>query len=288
MTAESNAYLSSLPGKVFLVTGAARGLGLAMAMGAARAGARVMFADIDAHALRSLTEIKALPSSEVMMQVVDIANLESCRAGVAACLHRFGTLDILVNNAGRGPNFVTHGAANPSLKFWEADPLRWGQLIQTNVVGTFHMAHCAARHMIEHGFGRIINISTSLATIYRPEGSPYGVSKAAIEIQTMIWARDLAGSGVTVNALLPGGAVDTDFVSPSTRAAARAGSAQLLDAQIMVDPLLWLSSDASGDISGARLVASKWQQDCPLDERIRSAVEEPILRGSMMIKRNES
>ena len=284
MTIDGNAYLSSLAGRVFLVTGAARGLGLAMAAGAARAGARVMFADVDAVALRSHPEIGMLPASNVMTQVVDIADLESCRAGVDACLQHFGRLDVLVNNAGRGPNFVTQGTANPSLKFWEADPLRWGQLIQTNVVGTFHMAHCATQHMIKQGFGRIINISTSLVTMYRQEGSPYGVSKSAIETQTMIWARDLADSGVTVNALLPGGAVDTDFVSPSTRLAARAGTAKLLDAQIMVDPLLWLSSDASRDISGARLVASRWQLTDPLEERIRSAVEEPILRGSTMLK----
>jgi 3-oxoacyl-[acyl-carrier protein] reductase len=255
-----------------------------MAMGAARAGAKVMFADVDSTALRALVDTGTLPGSDAMTHVVDIADLESCRAGVSACLQRFGKLDVLVNNAGRGPNFVTHGAVNPSLKFWETDPARWALLMQTNVVGTFQMAHAAAPHMIEQGFGRIINISTSLATMYRLEGSPYGVSKAAIETQTMIWARDLAGSGVTVNALLPGGAVDTDFVSPSTRAAARAGTAKLLDAQIMVDPLLWLASNSSGDVSGARLVASKWLPTDPLHDRIRSALEEPILRGSTMLK----
>ena len=285
MTAGQDAYRESLKGKVFIVTGAAHGLGLAMGVGAARAGASVMFADVDGSALRELELTGALRDLSAVTQVCDIGDLESCRAAIAACLSRFGRLDVLVNNAGRGPNYVTQGSASPSLKFWEADARRWGQLINTNVVGTFHMAHCAAPHMIAQRFGRIINISTSLVTMYRVEGSPYGVSKAAIETETMIFARDLAGSGVTVNALLPGGAMDTDFVSPATREAARAGKAKLLDAQIMVDPLLWLASDASEEVSGARLVASRWALESPLDERIRQAVEEPILRGSTSLKR---
>ena len=284
MTNAREDYLDSLAGRVVLVTGAARGLGLAMARGAARAGANVIFADLDAEGLGLLVSQGICQGDAAATAIIDIADLESCRAGVKACLERFGRIDVLVNNAGRGPNFVTDGNSSGSLRFWEADPLRWGRLIQTNVVGTFYMSHCAAQAMIPQRFGRIINISTSLATMYRTQGSPYGVSKAAIETETMIWARDLEGSGVTVNALLPGGAVDTDFVSPSTREAARAGKAVLLDAQIMVDPMLWLASNASSAISGARLVASKWMLEQPLEERIRRALEEPVLRGSSMLK----
>ena len=284
MTNAGDGYHDSLAGRVVLVTGAARGLGLAMAQGAARAGANVMFADVDAEALGALASQGICQGDAGATATIDIADIESCRAGVNSCLKRFGRIDVLVNNAGRGPNFVTDGIPGGSLKFWEADPLRWGRLIQTNVVGTFYMSHCAAQAMIPQGFGRIINISTSLATMYRTQGSPYGVSKAAIETETMIWARDLEGSGVTVNALLPGGAVDTDFVSPSTRVAARAGKAVLLDAEIMVAPMLWLASNASSAISGARLVASKWTLDQPLEERIRRALEEPVLRGTSMLK----
>lgn len=279
-----NAYRGSLAGRVVLVTGAARGLGLAMARGSADAGAKVIYADVDGEALGSLASEGICAGDGAATATIDIADFESCRAGVNACLERFGRIDVLINNAGRGPNFVTNGDHSGSLKFWEADPLRWGALIQTNVVGTFNMSHCAAQPMLAQGFGRIINISTSLATMYRAQGSPYGVSKAAIETETMIWARDLEGSGVTVNALLPGGAVDTDFVSPSTREAARAGKAVLLDAQIMVDPMLWLASNASAAISGARLVASKWALDQPLEDRIRLAVEEPLLRGTTMLR----
>jgi 3-oxoacyl-[acyl-carrier protein] reductase len=255
-----------------------------MALGAAKCGAIVVLADVDQDALESKSLKDTLAPYVTQGVRIDIADFTSCDAGLKRCLDLFGRLDVLVNNAGRGPNFVSDSPATKSLKFWEADPLRWGQLIQTNVVGTFNMAHCAARQMISQGTGRIINVSTSLATMYRPEGSPYGVSKAAIETATMIWARDLAGHGITVNALLPGGAVDTDFVSPATREAARSGKTTLLDPQIMVEPMLWLASDASAGFSGARLVAAKWDRSAPLADRIQNAVEEPILRGSQSLK----
>src|SRR5439155_371882 len=82
------------------------------------------------------------------------------------------------------------------------------------VVGTFNMSHVAAPALIKAGArGRIINVTTSLATMQRKTNSPYGVSKVAIEAETLIWAKDLEGTGVTVNTVLPGGATDTDFVS---------------------------------------------------------------------------
>jgi 3-oxoacyl-[acyl-carrier protein] reductase len=193
-------------------------------------------------------------------------------------LEAFGRLDILVNNAGRGPNHVTNSPVTKSLKFWEADAERWDQVIRTNVVGTFLMARAAAPHMIAAKWGRIINVTTSLSTMQRKANSPYGVSKAAIEAETLIWAQDLDGTGVTMNSLIPGGAADTEFVSPPTRQAALAGKTKLLPPGVMIPPLLWLASPLSDGVTGARFVGKLWDASLRAEEAAARAREAPVLR----------
>ncbi len=92
--------------------------------------------------------------------------------------------------------------------------------------------------------------------------SPYGPSKAALESETAIWAQDLAGTGITVNALLPGGATLTGMIPASV---ADEIKAKLLRPDIVVAPLLWLASQASDGVTGQRLDASRWRSD--LSER---------------------
>ena len=146
-------------------------------------------------------------------------------------LEAFGALHILVNNAALGPTHVERAAQTRSSLFHETDPQAWADVIEVNVTGTFFMAHAAARALIAAGWGRIINITTSLATMQRGANSPYGVTKAAIEAETLIWAQDLKGTGVTVNSLIPGGAADTDFVSAARPRGDRANRAQALAAR---------------------------------------------------------
>ena len=90
--------------------------------------------------------------------------------------------------------------------------------------------------------------------------SPYGPSKAALESATIIWAQDLAGSGVTVNALLPGGATNTGMIPANYPDQLRA---KLLDPAIMVPPLLWLASAESDDVTGRRFIAVDWRKEQP-------------------------
>jgi NAD(P)-dependent dehydrogenase (short-subunit alcohol dehydrogenase family) len=135
------------------------------------------------------------------------------------------------------------------------------------------MAREAVPSMIEAGWGRIINITTSLGTMQRRQNSPYGVSKTAIEAETLIWAQDLQGTGVTVNSLIPGGAVDTDFVSAEARRSGR----PLLQTSVMIAPLLWLVSPASDDVTAARFVGKNWNPDLPPEAAARAAREAPVL-----------
>jgi NAD(P)-dependent dehydrogenase (short-subunit alcohol dehydrogenase family) len=190
---------------------------------------------------------------------------------VEAAFHRFGRLDVLVNNAGRGMKYVSETFMTVPTRFWDVAPETFRMVIDANVVGPFLMARAAAPAMIEARWGRIVNISMNHETMRRQGFSPYGPSKAALESETTIWARDLAGTGVTVNALLPGGATLTgmipDGVSPELRA-------KLLDPAIMAAPLLWLASERSDGVTGRRFVAARWRADLPEAEAAEAAADE--------------
>jgi NAD(P)-dependent dehydrogenase (short-subunit alcohol dehydrogenase family) len=129
------------------------------------------------------------------------------------------------------------------------------------------MSHSVAPHLIARGWGRIINISTSLDTMQRRHNSPYGVTKAALDAASLIWAADLENTGVTVNILLPGGMVDTDGTRPSTP------QRKTLHVDVMNEAMLWLASRQSDGHSGERYNASRWRADQP-----SAALEAPVLR----------
>jgi 3-oxoacyl-[acyl-carrier protein] reductase len=174
---------------------------------------------------------------------------------VELALTRFGSLDILINNAGRGMKYISEAFMTEPTRFWEADPKAWRMVIDTNINGPFLMARAAVRPMLRNRWGRIINISMNRDTMRRAGFSPYGPSKAAVESETIIWSQDLAGTGVTVNALLPGGATLTDMIPPGFPDHLRS---TLLDPAIMVPPLLWLASSAADNITGKRVIANRW------------------------------
>lgn len=242
-----------------IVTGAGRGLGRAMALGLAHAGVRVV-----ATAARERAEIEAVAAEAgegmILPVLADVTREADAARVVAAALERFGRLDILVNNAGRGMKYVSENFMTEPTRFWEVEPDRWRMVIDTNVNGPFLMARAAAPHMARAGWGRIVNISMSHSTMRRAGFSPYGPSKAALQSETIIWAQDLRGTGVTVNALLPGGPTLTGMIPdafPQNRRSA------LLDPAIMVPPLLWLVSEDADAISGCRVIANRWDEGNP-------------------------
>ncbi len=259
-----------------IVTGAGSGLGRAMAQGLARHGAKVAFLDIDltraemaARAVRG-----AAAAGEVLSVGADITRSDDCEAAVRDVVAAFGGLHILVNCAARGNIHVQQSANTASMKFWEADPEQWTRVIDTNVNGHFLMAHYATPPMIAAGWGRIVNITTSLATMQRVRNSPYSVSKVAMEGATVVWAKDLDGTGVTCNALIPGGAVDTPFLEPQSRIDL---AGRLQQPEVVVAPMVWLASDLSNGITGARFVGKLWNDDLPLSEAAMKARGGPVI-----------
>lgn len=256
---EPDVKTSQNPSRVAVVTGGGRGLGRAMVQGLAQAGIHVV-----ATAARERTEIEAVAEEvrqgcgepRVLPLVADVTQEDDCAAVVDAAVKRFGRLDILVNNAGRGMKYVSNEFLTEPTRFWEVAPETWRLVIDTNVNGPFMMARHAVPVMLEAGWGRIVNVAVSQGTMRRRGFSPYGPSKAALESETIIWAQDLEGTGVTVNALLPGGATLTGMVPQIVSEEAKSA---LLDPSIVVPPLLWLVSPEANGTTGQRLVATKWR-----------------------------
>jgi hypothetical protein len=135
----------------------------------------------------------------------------------------------------------------PSIRFCTAR--RW----RSTSPAPFSCRDTVAPYFIERGYGKIINLTTSLRNFYSVGQSPYGVTKAAIDSSTYIWARDLEGKGVTVNALLPGGACDNGDVNRPPEPGRK-----LLPADIMNPLLVWMCSARSDGATGTRFVGALW------------------------------
>jgi len=270
--AEGNGGYPSLMSRVAIVTGGGRGLGYEMAMALLEAGAKVMITSArETGELDSVVaEAKTIASGGKLAALqADVCDYDACERVVRETVERFGAVNCLVNNAARGfksvdPDYVL----NPT-RFYEHPVEGWHEIITTNLLGMFHMARAAAPGMVAQGFGRIVNISTSDVTMIRKGYSPYGPTKAAVEAMSRVWAQDLAGTGVTVNVYLPGGATDTAILPDMENK--RGSDGNLLDPEIMRAPILWLCSDASNDHTGERCIARLWGADLPPAEAAAQA-----------------
>ena len=270
-----------LEGKVAIVTGGGRGLGRAMVLGLARAGANVV-----ATAARERQELDRVaaeaPGDAVVPMIADVTNAQGCVAIVGETLRRFGKLDILVNNAGRGMKYVSEKFLAEPARFWETDPETWQLVIDTNVNGPFFMARAATPPMMKAGWGRIINTSMNFSTMQRRGFTPYGPSKAALESETQIWAQELVGTGVTVNAILPGGATLTGMIPVSYPETARKS---LLDPAIMFRRYSISREPPRTGLPASALMRANGAQTCPPNKRVRSA---RATRASMRPSREPS
>ena len=257
-----------LEGKVAIVTGAGSpiGLGFNMASALVEAGARVAMVDVNEEWLdQSANDIREIAGDDSVVTILaDVADAGSAEGAVRAAITHLGGLHILINNAG-----ISAGNLNVAgtTHFWEITPDMWQRVISVNFSGPFHMARAAVRHMMDQGWGRIIGVTTSFDTMYRGGGSPYGPSKAGHEALIALMSRELEGTGVTANVLVPGGATNTNLLPADTVLDRSA----IIQPEIMRSPVVWLASEQSDGINGRRFIAQFWDESLPLEQRIEKA-----------------
>lgn len=244
--------MTELSGIRVLVTGASSGLGAAMAAALAEAGARVMVTSREQ--ARAEATARELGSLAIPCQL-DVRDERS----VAACIDRardaWGGIDMLVNNAGIGMRTVNPRFMSEPQPFWEVAPAGFRDVVETKVVGCFLMARAVVPLMLADGGGRVVNISMNEQTMVRRGFVPYGPAGAGVEALSRVMAADLAGSPVTVNILLPGGATRTGMLPDEVPAEARAA---LLDPAVMGPPIVWLASGQAAGVHDRRIVATEF------------------------------
>jgi NAD(P)-dependent dehydrogenase (short-subunit alcohol dehydrogenase family) len=266
-----------LEGKVAVITGGGRGLGREMAIAFAEAGAAGVTVtaapgsdetaeEIEAELHQTLAAIHEAGGIGLGC-LAEVADEFDCQRVMAETLDAFGGLDILVNNAAKAGRYAHHGDAKMAI--FEADPDGFREMIDTNILGPFLMAHAAAGPMVEEGWGRIINISKRVDSMHRSAITPYGPSKAALDAATIAWAEAFHGSGVTVNSLSPGGAVDTKFGTGEV-------TGRGLDPAVIRPMAVWLASPASDGVSGCRYTAEFWDASLPPDAAAEACREPAI------------
>ena len=185
-----------LAGRRAVVTGAAQGIGHAIAERLLRSGAAVALWDHDAAATGTAAEGLALHGT-VDRQVVDVTRLDQVEAAAAASTAALGGIDILVCNA---------GIAGPSHKLWEYPPQAWQQVLDIDLTGVFNCLRAVVPQMIEQNYGRIVNTASIAGKEGNPNAAPYSAAKAGVIALTKSLGKELAGHDIAVNCITPAAA----------------------------------------------------------------------------------
>jgi 3-oxoacyl-[acyl-carrier protein] reductase len=199
---------------VILVTGAASGIGAAIARQYVQEAAHVALIDVNAQALSAYAQSLAGLPGRVVWAAADVADFEHCARAHQQVVTELGApIDTLINNAGISPK--TDG--KPA-NFWEMEPSEWMRVVGVNLHGAFNWSRLVTPTMVEKKFGSIVNMSSVAAKFYVAfTAAHYGTTKAALIGMTRDLAGELGPHGITVNAIAPG-RINTPLMRTSSQA----------------------------------------------------------------------
>jgi gluconate 5-dehydrogenase len=240
----------SLDGKVVLITGASRGLGKAVALGFAEAGAKLVLAARNEDLLNEVAAEAGEFGAETLTVKCDVGVESELVALVEKTVERFGRIDVLINNAGISP-WVTWSH--------EVTTDMWKDLMQINVIGSFVLAREAGKVMLKQGGGRIINMASLGGILGMPGQVAYSASKGAVIQMTKTLAVEWARKNITVNAIAPtflatdltAGVMASD--KHSKPLLARIPMGKFGEATDVVGAAIFLASDASAYVTGTTI-----------------------------------
>lgn len=247
-----------LKGRVAMVTGGTRGIGRAVAVGFARAAARVAltYESDRARAERVAAELRA-SGTEVVVARLDLGDPESIRDAVGAIIERWGHIDVLVNNA------VAWGDRGPfeMPPFENIEPDYWRPLLRANLDGHFAAIQAVLPKMRTRAWGRIVNVSSTIATDGMAGVAHYATAKAALHGLTRTLAKEVGADGILVNVVMPGLTLTERNLAHIPEAKREeygkaAPIGRLLTPEEVAEPIVFLGSDANRAITGAVIRAS--------------------------------
>ena len=230
---------------VAIVTGASRGIGYAVASALGSRGYRLAICGTREETIRAAAErLREACDADVWPEVVDVREREAVQAFVSGAAKRWGRLDVLVNNAG-----ITRDNIAMRMK-----PEEWRDVLDTNLSSVFHATQAALRPMMKARFGRIINISSVVASMGNPGQINYCASKGGIDALTRSLAREVGSRGITVNAVAPG-FIATDMTAELGEEATKALTSQVPLGRLgmpedIAHAVAFLASPEAGYITG--------------------------------------
>src|SRR5438094_2190094 len=239
--------MARVAGKVALVAGSGGGIGGAGAEALAREGAAVFCTERDGAAAEATAARIRAAGGQAAASALDVCDRVAVDAAVAAVVREFGRLDIVLESAG-----ISH-----RLNFLEVDAETWDRIIAVNLTGMFHVGQAAARQMVKQGGGSLINVTSQLAEVARPERAAYVASKGGARSLTHAMAVDLAAHGIRVNAIAPGptltGLTRASYADPERRrmTIAQIPLGRIGEPQDLVGAILYLASDESSWVTGS-------------------------------------